>query len=94
MKFSDLVKIVAVGALVYGAYKLGEKKGQKSSLPYTPADEPMGDIQDAEVVQEKSESDFIQELIDSLRKKPNKTAKDKNTLELLEIKLRQLLKGL
>ena len=89
MKLSDIIKIAAVGALVYGAYKLGEKKGEKKSIPSQPED----NYEEAEIVEEKSEEDFIQDLINSLKSKPNKSPKDKNTLELLEIKLKQILKG-
>lgn len=31
MKLSNFVKVAAVGALLYGAYKLGESKGKSSS---------------------------------------------------------------
>jgi hypothetical protein len=91
MKFSDLVKIAAVGALVYGAYKLGEKQSQKKSN--IPVKEPLDEeFEVVEVEEDKSEEQVILELIENLKKKPNKTAKDKNTIELLEIKLKQLRK--
>lgn len=92
MKFSDLVKIAAVGALVYGAYKLGEKKSQKvnSILKPEPIEEELEVI---EVDGEKTEEEELVEIIENLKKKPNKTAKDKNTIELLEIKLKQIRKS-
>lgn len=92
MKFSDLVKIAAVGALVYSAYKLGEKKSQKvnSILNPGPVNEELEII---EVDGEKTEEDELVDIIENLKKKPNKTAKDKNTIELLEIKLKQIRKS-
>ena len=92
MKFSDLVKIAAVGALVYGAYKLGEKKSQKVNSILNP--EPVNEeLEIIEVDGEKTEEDELVEIIENLKKKPNKTAKDKNTIELLEIKLKQIRKS-
>lgn len=92
MKFSDLVKIAAVGALVYGAYKLGEKKAIKSNSVSIP--EPIEEeLEVIEVDDEKTEEDELIEIIENLKKKPNKTAKDKNTIELLEIKLKQIRKS-
>ena len=96
MKFSDLIKVAAVGALVYGAYKLGEKNAGKKSV--TPKNETQPEeVEEVEIVEyseEKGEKETIEELIRNLKSKPNKTAKDKNTIELLEIKLKQILKGL
>jgi len=40
---------------------------------------------------EQSEADYIREIMDCLKSKPNKNRKDKDNLELLEIKLKQLL---
>lgn len=92
MKFSDILKAAAVAAVVYGAYKLGENQGKKSLSQPSPS--PVNDnIEEAEVVETSDEKDFIVQLIESLKNKPNKTSKDKNTLELLQIKLNQLLKG-
>lgn len=106
MNFKDILKVAAVGALVYGAYKLGERKGEKkyphpkskSNLEYEDVEEEdyVDDVElDDEIESEepKSEIDYIQELIDSLKSKPNKNKNDRNTIELLEIKLQQLLKG-
>lgn len=95
MKLSDIVKLAAVGALVYGAYKLGERN-EKKRQNY-PEPKNLNEYEDAEVVpqeekKEQTEADFIKDLINSLRGKPNKTSKDRDTLELLEIKLKQLLK--
>lgn len=79
------MKILFVGGLVYGAYKLGQKKGQQQSQNLQ-----MIEIDD-EIEIDKSEEDYIRELIDSLRKKPSKTRKDRDIIELLEVKLKQLL---
>lgn len=91
MKFNNLLKVLAAGALVYGAYKLGEKQGQKKVS--TPAFEPNEEEYEViEVDGTKTEEQELVEIIDGLKKKPNKTAKDKNTIELLEIKLKQIRK--
>ena len=112
MNFKDILKVAAVGALVYGAYKLGEKRGEKK-YPYPKTkrnldyeeyeeveeeeeDEFVDDVEleDEEISEEtKNEIDYVQEIIDNLKSKRNKTKGDKNTIELLEIKLQQLLKG-
>lgn len=86
MKLSDILKAAAVAALVYGAYKIGESQGRKTY-------DNLNDSPDSnEPTEVKSEKDFILQLIDSLKNKPNKTSKEKDTLELLKIKLNQILK--
>lgn len=88
----DILRIAFFGAVAYGAYKLGESQGRKMTqgqIPNPPS--PNNNIQDAEVVSEKTEEDYIREIIQSLRNKPSKTRKDRDTIELLEIKLKQLL---
>lgn len=88
--FSNLLKVAAVGAVVYLAYKLGEQRGtQKLKV----ASEPIRPIQDVfyeDVPQEKSEEENVVDLIRELRNKPNKTKNDKYNIDLLEIKLKQL----
>jgi hypothetical protein len=81
----DLLKIAAVGAVIYGAYKLGEKKGKENSyIPFEPNPEPI-------VVEPIcDEEKYVIMLIDELKKKPNKTQKDKDNLSLLQVKLEQL----
>ena len=90
----NIWKALAVGALLYGAYKLGEKHGEKKLVDNQELGNESNQIEDAEVVESKSEMDKILEIMDSIRKKPNKTQKDRNTLDLLKIKLDQLIKQL
>ena len=75
----NLLKAAGVGAILYGVYKLGEKNALSSmEEKNTIEDEP------------KSEIDFIHEMIQEIKNKVNKTRKDRDNLELLEIKLKQL----
>ena len=94
MNLRDILRIAFVGAVAYGFYKLGEKQGEKKSLKSPePPPKPNNDYVDAEVVEEKSQLDCVRDLIESLKNKPNKNRKDKDTIELLQIKLQQMLKG-
>lgn len=79
---SNLFKTALVSAVVYGAYKFGEKKGkesvEKAELPlkeYSPMDMEIFEVEN---------------MIQTLKEKPNKTRRDRDNLELLEIKLKQL----
>lgn len=99
MNFKDILKVAAVGALVYGAYKLGEKSAQKKYIDIEPIEDEKDfsdtfneTIDDAKTTL-NDEIKYIRDLIDNLQKKPNKTKNDRNTIELLRIKLEQLLKG-
>ena len=75
----NLLKAAGVGAILYGVYKLGEKNALSSmEEKNTIEDEP------------KSEIDVIHEMIQEIKNKVNKTRKDRDNLELLEIKLKQL----
>lgn len=92
MNLKDLMKVAAVGVLVYAAYKLGQKRGDiksydgsNSSLDY------LGEIIDENVRKTEEEIDFIKETLNSLSKKTNKTKKDIDTIQLLKIKLNQLI---
>lgn len=95
MNFKDILKVMAVGALVYGAYKYGETQGEKRSRsPLPPTPPSSDDIEEAELVDEgMTEKDYIIQILDSLKTKPNKTRKDRDTMELLQIKLQQILNG-
>ena len=92
MNMREILRIAFVGAVAYGFYKLGEKQGERKALK-SALSKPEPEIVDAEIVTEKTETDHLMDIIDSLRNKPNKTSKDKDTLDLLNIKLQQLLKG-
>ena len=80
--FDNLLKAAGVGAILYGAYKLGEKNALRSMeqevTPIKIEDKP------------KTEVDIIVEMIDELRRKAGKTRKDRDNIELLEVKLKQL----
>lgn len=84
---SNLIKgALGVGAL-YVAYKVGESMGKDKS------DENKGDTLLEKVKSELDyEIDFITDLIKDYQDKPNKTKKDKDNLDLLKIKLKQLEK--
>lgn len=88
MKLSQILGVAALGGLLYVAYNYGVKEGEKKNKNVVKDTE----IEDAEVVTNKSEEDCVLEIIESIKKKPNKNQKDRDTLELLEIKLKQLKK--
>lgn len=88
MKLSQILGVAAVGGLIYLAYKYGEKEGQKNTREV----DKKVEVEDAEIVDEKSEEDCIREIIESIKKKQNKNQKDRDTIELLQIKLKQLKK--
>lgn len=87
----DILRIAFVGAVAYGFYKLGEKHGERNIPRETPSTEPV-DVE-PEVPAAKTEEDYIREIINELKSRPDKNKKDKDTIDLLEIKLQQLLKG-
>lgn len=99
MNFKDILKIAAVGAVVYGAYKLGEKRGQKKYIDIEPIEEEKDfySVVDEKLNEGKSaldkEINYIKDIIKGLQEKSNKTKSDKNTIDLLKIKLEQLMKG-
>jgi uncharacterized membrane protein YebE (DUF533 family) len=84
---NTIVKLGALAAVMYGAYKLGEYQAKKS---VNGKPEPRPKLAFDEVPN-KSEKDYVSELISDLRNKPNKTQKDKNNIELLEVKLKQII---
>jgi hypothetical protein len=88
--FKNLLKIAAIGAVVYGAYKYGKSVGtneNENNLTKIP-DEKKYPFEEIEEID--SEENYVIRLIQELKDKPNKTQKDKYTIELLEIKLKQL----
>lgn len=97
MSLRNLLKIAFVGSLVYGAYKLGQSQGQKETSEEPEKDNDFTDKVD-EVI-EKNQSvmneqiDYIRGIIQNLKNKPNKTSKDRDTIDLLNIKLDQLIKN-
>jgi len=83
---NTILKLGALAAVVYGAYKFGEYQTKKS------VNRKVGFLPQVafEEVPNKNEEDYVSELISDLRNKPNKTKKDKNNIELLQVKLKQL----
>lgn len=74
----NLVKVVLVGGLAYGAYKVGEHNGLEKGKRSVMSDD------------EKEEIDHLKDLIEDLEKKKNKTKGDEYNLELLKNKLYDL----
>ena len=85
MNMRDILRIAFVGAVAYGFYKLGEKHGERNVMRELPPTEPEPPV-------DKTEEDYTREIIRDLKNRPDKNKKDKDTIELLEIKLQQLLK--
>ena len=79
----NLLKIAGAGALLYGAYKLGEyhanQQLQGNVIPVI-NDEPKIETEEEKVLR----------LIQELKDKPGKTKTDKFNIELLEVKLKQI----
>ena len=82
--FGNLLKIAGAGALLYGAYKLGEYHANEKAQKTLPK------VKEPEVIKEKSEEEQVVDLINELRRKPNKTRSDKFNIDLLEVKLKQI----
>jgi hypothetical protein len=78
----NLLKAAGVGAILYGVYKLGEKNAL-SKL------ENEGKIE-KDLNKPKTEIDVVYDMIQELKKKVGKTRRDRDNLELLEIKHKQL----
>lgn len=100
MSFKNFLKIAAVAAVVYGAYKLGESHGESKNTEPQPEDpdKPTGFHGFVDDVLERNKNavveqiDDIRNLLKELRSKPNRTRKDNDNIDLLEIKLKQLNK--
>ena len=83
---NTIVKLGALAAVVYGAYKLGEYQAKKSVnvKPEPRPNEPFVEVET------QSEETNVMNILNELRKKPSKTQKDKNNIELLAVKLKQI----
>lgn len=84
MNLSEILRYAFLGTVVYGSYKLGEKNGE--SKAQSEKDYSVNPLDSKKF----SEIEFITEEIKKLRKKPNKSRRDKDNIELLEIRLKQL----
>ena len=78
--FGNLLKIAGAGALLYGAYKLGEYHANQKIQNTLPPEAP----------KEKTEEEEVIGLINEMKRKPNKTKADRNNIDLLEVKLKQI----
>jgi hypothetical protein len=78
----NLLRAAGVGAILYGAYKLGEKNALTKL-------ENEGKIE-KDLNKPKTEIDVVYDMIQELRNKVGKTRKDRDKIELLEIKHKQL----
>lgn len=88
--FGNILKIAAASLILYIVYKFVEKNSNKKTESTIPPVTPDEDITYEEVVEEKTEEQYVVELIKELKSKPNKSKKDQYNIELLEIKLKQL----
>lgn len=80
----NLLKIALIGVAIYGAYKLGEKKGQESAKLI---EETKDDNKNQKEFDDNEEINYLYSLISSLENKKNKTRQERDTLDLLKIKL-------
>lgn len=96
MSLRNILKFAALGALVYGAYKLGESQGQKGKPTNPEKKKDYIDIVDDIIKRNQmafnEQVDYIRQLISELRDKPNKTIQDRNNLNKLNKKLDELIK--
>jgi len=79
----NLLKIAGAGALLYGAYKLGEYHANQQLQ-----DNVIPVINDEPKIETEEEKVLV--LIQELKGKPNKTKNEKFNIELLEVKLKQI----
>jgi hypothetical protein len=86
----NIVKWGLFAAVVYGAYKVGQSSGKKNNIDSQPNPQTTPEPQVFEY-DSNSEEDYIIDLIRELKNKPNKTQKDRYNIELLQIKLNQIL---
>jgi hypothetical protein len=80
--FDNLLRFAGVGAILYVVYKLGEKNNLGSTEQESTPNRFTSKIDE--------EIDGVNKIIQELKRKSVKTKKDKDNVELLEIKLRQL----
>ena len=72
------LKLILLGLLLYLAFKAGKSKKESADL-----------VDGKPRISE--EEKYIRELIDELTSKKNKTTKDKDNIDLLMVKLKQIL---
>lgn len=85
--FSTLLKWGAAAAIVYAAYKVGQKSVTPKQQPVMePVKEPEVEIFNDEV----DEEIYVANVLKELKDKVNKTKQDRYNIGLLEVKLEQL----
>jgi hypothetical protein len=72
------LKLILLGLLLYFAFKAGKSKNESTDL-----------VDGKPRISE--EEKYIRDLIDELTSKKNKTTKDKDNIDLLMVKLKQIL---
>ena len=83
-----MVKWGLLATVIYGAYKAGQHNGKQNNVTPKPNPQPESPIVEFD---SNSEEDYILDLIRELKNKPNKTQKDRYNIELLQVKLNQIL---
>ncbi len=78
MKQFTGTQLLLLGLVGYLGYRLG--RNLEKNKPKNP-----------EVVDTSDEQNFISRMIDELKSKPNKTQKDRDNIDLLRIKLDQII---
>lgn len=85
--FSTLLKWGAAAAIVYAAYKVGQKSVTPKQQPVMePVKEPEVEVFNDEV----DEEIYVANVLKELKDKVNKTKQDRYNIGLLEVKLEQL----
>jgi hypothetical protein len=99
----NIKNILRDGIILYAAYKLGVNRGMKKSVQLSsnnrvpingykvnlPLQLPSSYVPEGDLILTQEEYDIF-ELINGIKNKSNKTSRDKDNLELLEIKLNQI----
>jgi len=83
----NIIKWGLLATVVYGAYKAGQQNSKQNIEPPQPKPQPEPVIE----FDSNSEEDYILDLIREIKNKPNKTQKDRYNIELLQVKLNQIL---
>jgi len=85
----NIVKWGLLATIVYGAYKAGQHNGKQANV--NPQPNPKPKPEPIIEFDSNSEEDYILDLIREIKNKPNKTQKDRYNIELLQVKLNQIL---
>ena len=85
--FSTLLKWGAAAAILYAAYKVGQKSVTPKEQPVVPSvNEP-----EVEIFNDQADEEiYVVNVLNELQNKQNKTKQDRYNIGLLEVKLEQL----